>query len=324
MGRCATVLGPQRDGGDRPTFREVQGMVANRSEDPERWRGKCQLAAILHPHVRTPMSLEAVAELLCQMDCNNFAIWDDLLFTYAMGVYPTGALVNHSCAPTCVVMYDPATHVQTFRCLRDVAVGEEITHAYLDIALPRPLRRSKLHQQYQFQCVCPSCGEGLEDNRGDSQLPALDTPTVDETDREFMRAASARARGISFQYPAPESLRMLAEAYPVYRRRLPPEHVDRMSLTCHYLNLCLETSDWATALPLCEEVIKAYSRLYPPHHPMLGLQYCTLADIKDALHDRLGFSTDLKEAHRLLMISHGPENSLVQSIQSRLEEELRT
>eukprot|EP00667_Euglena_gracilis_P009048 EG_transcript_9188 len=292
-----------------PTFPDVQGMCSNRDADPDRWRSKVQLAVVLQPLVRPAIAVERLAELLCQMDCNNFAIWDDLLFTYAMGVFPTGALLNHSCAPTCVVMYDPATHIQTFRCLRAVAAGEEVTHAYLDIALPCPVRQAKLLQQYQFRCLCPAC----------SAACTIGDPTLEAMDSELAAAASLRARGISYRYSADESMSMLAQAYPVYRRRFPPHHVDRLSLTCHYLNLALEAADWRTALPLCEEVIEGYAHIYPPYHPMLGLQYCTLADIKAALHDPKGFTSDLREAHRLLAVSHGAQNALVQSIWARLE-----
>lgn len=31
-------------------------------------------------------------------------------------------------------------------------------------------------------------------------------------------------------------------------RRFPPHHVDRLSLTCHYLNLALEAADWRTGV----------------------------------------------------------------------------
>ena len=54
------------------------------------------------------------------------------------GVYPIGALLNHSCDANCVVSYNPSTHAQIIRCMQDVAAGEELTHMYLDAAATRP------------------------------------------------------------------------------------------------------------------------------------------------------------------------------------------
>ena len=40
------------------------------------------------------------------------SIWDELILPLGLGVYPLGALLNHSCEPNCVLYYAPGTHTQ--------------------------------------------------------------------------------------------------------------------------------------------------------------------------------------------------------------------
>ena len=85
------------------------------------------------------------------LPCSQHAarqIWDDLIVSHGMGVYPLGAILNHSCKPNCVIYYHPETHeqvrvwllshsltsrslLQEFRCIEDIQVGEEICHSYI-------------------------------------------------------------------------------------------------------------------------------------------------------------------------------------------------
>lgn len=96
---------------------------------------------------------------------NNFAIMDPLLVPIAAACYPLGALLNHSCAPNCVVAYRlsrrgdgaPGEWIQEFRCTRPVAAGDELCHAYVDAAEPAPERASELSTRYGFACSCPRC-----------------------------------------------------------------------------------------------------------------------------------------------------------------------
>lgn len=49
---------------------------------------------------------------LSMFQCNNFAITDERMVTIGAGVYPIGSLINHSCQPNCISVFEPKTHVQ--------------------------------------------------------------------------------------------------------------------------------------------------------------------------------------------------------------------
>ena len=84
-----------------------------------------------------------------------------LLVVFTMSCAPNlpnlgAALLNHSCAPNCVVIYITGDLLQV-RAARDVAIGEELTIAYTDLALPTRIRSAALRGSYGFECDCSRC-----------------------------------------------------------------------------------------------------------------------------------------------------------------------
>ncbi len=118
-------------------------------------------------------------------DPNNFSIPDDICVGRGAGVFPAGALLNHSCAPNCVPLFltgeaagaalgggggeagaaagralpfaARSARVLAFRTVRAVGAGEELTHSYVDLALPRAQRGEYLKGVYGFACACAAC-----------------------------------------------------------------------------------------------------------------------------------------------------------------------
>lgn len=84
-----------------------------------------------------------------------------LLFSKGAGVYPMGAMLNHSCVPNCYLSYEPSTHAQVIRTAVPVRAGQELTHPYVDVATTVHDRQESLAQDYFFVCRCPRCERGL-------------------------------------------------------------------------------------------------------------------------------------------------------------------
>lgn len=68
---------------------------------------------------------EKVMLLFCRVNCNAFTISDDLCAPLGIGVFPNGALFNHSCEPNCIVSFHEQQMV--VRVVKDVEQGEELT-----------------------------------------------------------------------------------------------------------------------------------------------------------------------------------------------------
>lgn len=133
-----------------------------------------------------PATTDTEQALLNAFDCNNFSVVDELMMQRAAGVYPLGALLNHSCCPNAVMQYlsaadaatqlaqeglpvqalktiDPDTPIQVVRILSHVRAGTELCHSYVDIALPTAARQDHLQDAYSFTCTCALCTAGPDD-----------------------------------------------------------------------------------------------------------------------------------------------------------------
>jgi len=62
--------------------------------------------------------------------------------------------------------------------LRPIQPGDEVVTSYIDLALPRDVRRRELSERYKFECACEAC-EGGEGERVDPR-EALACPRANE------------------------------------------------------------------------------------------------------------------------------------------------
>ena len=99
------------------------------------------------------------AGLLAAFRANNFGVLDSLLHVVGAACYPTTALLNHSCAPNCVLTYD-GNRVEV-RTLCEVAAGTELCHSYVELCQPTAVRQRVLAEGYGFVCRCARCVDGL-------------------------------------------------------------------------------------------------------------------------------------------------------------------
>lgn len=68
--------------------------------------------------------LDKVVGLLCRVNCNAFSVCDDANAPVGIGVFPQGALFNHSCEPNCVVGFRGRQMV--VHAIRPIAKDEEL------------------------------------------------------------------------------------------------------------------------------------------------------------------------------------------------------
>ena len=88
--------------------------------------------------------LKELHQLLSWYDANVLSIRDETVpRVVAKGVYLSASLFNHSCDPNCVISYEQGACV-SIRCIRSVAIGEELCVAYVDTALPYHVRQAQL------------------------------------------------------------------------------------------------------------------------------------------------------------------------------------
>lgn len=91
---------------------------------------------------------KAIVIMLAQCACNNHTICDDELRPIGVGLFPTGALINHSCTPNAMQSF--RQQQVTFKALQPIVPGAEITISYIELAATHAERRQQLSEQYYF------------------------------------------------------------------------------------------------------------------------------------------------------------------------------
>ena len=74
-------------------------------------------------------ALADAAAVVAAFRGNNFGILNDLLSVVGAGCFPATALLNHSCAPNCVLAFDGSS--VEVRTLAPVAVGAVVVPGLL-------------------------------------------------------------------------------------------------------------------------------------------------------------------------------------------------
>ncbi|KAJ3260149.1 SET and MYND domain-containing protein 3 [Boothiomyces macroporosus] len=119
----------------------------------------------------TTHSIEQQVEILSKFRRNNFTIYDFDLFEVGSGTFCLGSMLNHSCVPNAVLIYQKREMIVL--ALRDIKENEEIFISYIDPINPYD-SRCKMLDKYYFKCTCDKCNlklypkfnspSGLEDH----------------------------------------------------------------------------------------------------------------------------------------------------------------
>lgn len=88
------------------------------------------------------LAVFAFAVYRCDIPC------DMLNLDAGIGIYPQGAMLNHSCTPNAVQSFDGKRIV--FRAVAPIPAGHEAAIAYVELAALRPERRDMLKRHYCF------------------------------------------------------------------------------------------------------------------------------------------------------------------------------
>eukprot|EP01052_Picozoa_sp_SAG31_P015266 SAG31_NODE_977_length_10615_cov_93.546786_1_plen_662_part_00 len=136
-----------------------------------------QLTTDVKPSTIEKLPLAVVVSLFRRLQCNAHAITgsDGAARKLGVGMFPgLGSAFNHSCSPNCTVHFEvrdcgPAGDCSeqhpprlVVRTIAPVASGEELTITYTDLYALKASRRGKLAAQYKFDCACPRCAEGWD------------------------------------------------------------------------------------------------------------------------------------------------------------------
>ena len=95
-----------------------------------------------------------------ETQCTSRPGYSKLQVCIGVGLYPVGAMLNHSCTPNAMQSF--AGRRIIFRAMQPIAAGQEATISYVELSATRAERRAALLAGYCFDidakmvCKCPS------------------------------------------------------------------------------------------------------------------------------------------------------------------------
>lgn len=281
---------------------------------------------------------EDVLGILARFGNNNFAIVDDLFLSVGAGVFPLGASLNHSCSPNCLLTYifeEGKAPMQVVRAMVDIREGDELAHSYVELAFPAWQRKEQLRANYGFDCECKLCTGGdaaraeidallvsSADGRGaiaalGERCPLPLAPPCAERDGDLVEAERLAAAAAA-EEDAEKELKLAERVCDIRERWLHRRHIEVTAAHAAAHTAAVAAGDWPAAERHCGRLVEQYLLVYPPWHPVTGLQMYTLAELKE----QLGASNEAlqwyERARDVLRLTHGVSHPMVEDLNLRV------
>eukprot|EP00439_Symbiodinium_sp_Y106_P009177 s3000_g1.t1 len=115
-------------------------------------------------------------------------------------------------------------------------------------------------------------------------------------------------------------IKLMKEVCRLRRRYLHPRHVEVCAAHASAHTAAMAAADWAAAERHCQALVDQYVAVYPPWHPITGLQMFTLGELKEQ-HGKTGEAKrNYQGANKILALTHGADHPLLQQLHERLAE----
>ncbi|PWA97760.1 histone-lysine N-methyltransferase ASHR1 [Artemisia annua] len=90
-----------------------------------------------------------------ELACNAHTVCDSELIPLGTGLYPVISIINHSCSPNAVLVFEG--RIATVRAVQHIPKGSEVLISYIETAGSTMTRQKALREQYFFTCSCTRC-----------------------------------------------------------------------------------------------------------------------------------------------------------------------
>ncbi|XP_048494161.1 histone-lysine N-methyltransferase ASHR1 [Beta vulgaris subsp. vulgaris] len=308
-----------------------------------------QMANLVNVILQWPdLKLKEIAENFSKLACNAHSICDPELRPLGTGLYPVISVINHSCFPNAVLMFEGRTAV--VRAVQCIPKGTEVLISYIETAASTMTRQKALKEQYFFSCSCPRCMK-LGQNEDIQESAILEGYRCDDytcmgfllrdsDNKVFICQECGCVRNLedikqiaskvkTFSEKAEVSLKSgnCEEAGSLYSmveklqlKLCHPSSLNLMRTRDSLLKIYMKLSNWEDALVYCRMTVPVYEMVYPGCHPMLGLQYYTCGKLEWLLGETENCVRSLMKAVDILRVTHGTNTQFTKELLVKLEE----
>uniref|UniRef100_A0A6P5JU52 [histone H3]-lysine(4) N-trimethyltransferase n=1 Tax=Phascolarctos cinereus TaxID=38626 RepID=A0A6P5JU52_PHACI len=182
--------------------------------------------------------------------CNGFTISNGEMQEVGVGLYPSMSLLNHSCDPNCVIVFEgPSLFL---RAVRNIKPGEELTICYLDVLMPSAERQKQLKEQYCFDCDCPLC----KTQSKDADMLAGEVQAWKE-----VQGSLEKVEDLQSQEKWDQVLAICQTLINNYGDRLPDRNIYQLKMLDCAMDACINLGLWEDALLYGSRTLEPYRLL---------------------------------------------------------------
>ncbi|XP_010664254.1 histone-lysine N-methyltransferase ASHR1 isoform X7 [Vitis vinifera] len=141
----------------RDNYNLVEALVSHITDiDEKQLVLYAQMANLVNLILQWPdINVKEIAENFSKLACNAHTICDGELRPLGTGLYPVISIINHSCLPNSVLVFEERLAV--VRAVQHIPKGTEVLISYIETAGSTITRQKALKEQYLFTCTCPRC-----------------------------------------------------------------------------------------------------------------------------------------------------------------------
>ena len=271
---------------------------------------------------------QRIAELLAALRLNYISITKGRsMGIVGVGCYPYGALLNHSCAPNCVLAFAGGATLQV-RAARAIGRGEELVHSYTELTTPTRLRQSMLQRSYGFACDCTRCAgvvyEGedvdfaMEAVTGGAEGEDVGVASEESVDA-LMQLSEAQLARAEQATDGKKAMRLTRLALTTRRTHCHWGSLLRYHAESACFEMAMRLGDKATAKECCAHQLAFLEMAlgHVPWHPSLSLERYTLGELEAGLGNEARGRALLDAALCALTITHGEAHELTRLVATR-------
>uniref|UniRef100_UPI00398F2751 histone-lysine N-methyltransferase SMYD3 n=1 Tax=Pristiophorus japonicus TaxID=55135 RepID=UPI00398F2751 len=262
----------------------------------------------LHDASQLPPGLNLL-HLFGQVTCNCFTVSDGEMQEVGVGLYPSMSLLNHSCDPNCVIVFE-GKQLQ-LHAVRQIQADEELTVSYIDVMATSQERRRQIEKQYCFTCDCSRC----ETADKDADMLAGEEHSWKEVEESIPKVDELQSAQNW------EQMMDMCQAFIDKNRDvLPDTNLYLLKMLDAAMDACIHLTRWEDALRYGIRTLHPYRLYYAGPHPVRGVQLMRVGKLQ--YHQgKLSQALDtLKEAFDILKVTHGREHTLTRNLQQILAE----
>ncbi|NWX34021.1 SMYD3 methyltransferase, partial [Notiomystis cincta] len=247
--------------------------------------------------------------LFLQVTCNCFTISNGEMQDVGVGLYPSMSLLNHSCDPNCVIVFEG--YQLLLHSVREIQIGEELTISYVESLMPTKERQQQLGRQYCFECDCLLC----QNQEKDAEKLA--------GEEDAWKEVKDAVNEVRYPKSKEEWKHVLARCQNLLssnKGRLPDTNIYQLKMLDCAMDACINLESWAEALDYGSRTLEPYRLYYPGFHPLRAVQLMRVGKLQYSQDMFPQALETLKQAYNIMKVTHGTDHSLMKVLMEIKEE----